>query len=90
MYPPSNRRHRPWSSIARSIKSRIDSPSQTSYQPYLPSSSTNNVGMPNSPSSEKLFIPLRREPDDSEWDIVDDLSINDLIDINRLRINRSE
>ena len=73
---PSNKRHRPQSSIARSIKSLIDSPSQiSSYQLYLPNSSTNSIGTPNSPTPEKLLIPLRREPDDSEWDIVDDQSI---------------
>jgi hypothetical protein len=73
---PSNKRHRPQSSIARSIKSLIDSPSQiSSYQPYLPNSSTNSIGTPNSPTPEKPLIPLRREPDDSEWDIVDDHSI---------------
>lgn len=76
--PPSlsNRRHRPQSSIARSIKSLIDSPSQiSSYQPNLPNSSTNSIGTQNSHSPEKPLIPLRREPDDSEWDIVDDQSI---------------
>lgn len=79
---PPNKRHRHQSSIARSIKSLIDSPSQSgqisSYQPYLPNSSTNNIGTsfaPNSPIPEKPLIPLRREPDDSEWDIVDDQSI---------------
>ena len=80
----SNRRHRHQSSIARSIKSLIDSPSQpgqiSSYQhqPYLPNSSTNSIGAsfgPNSPVPEKLLSPLRREPDDSEWDIVDEQSI---------------
>ena len=77
----SNKRHRPQSSITRSIKSFIDSPSQpgqiSSYQPYLPNSSTNSIGASFSPYSPipQKFFPLRREPDDSEWDIVDDQSI---------------
>jgi hypothetical protein len=43
---PSNKRHRHQSSIARSIKSLIDSPSQSgqiSHQTYLPNSSTNSM-----------------------------------------------
>ena len=73
--PPSfSRRHRPQSSIARSIKSFIDTPSQIpSYQPLLSNSSNNSISTINS-TPEKL-IPLRREPDDSEWDIVDDQCI---------------
>ena len=72
----SYKRHRPQSSIARSIKSLIDSPSQpgqiSSYQLHLPNSSTNSIGTPNPPTPEKLLSPLRREPDDFGWDIVDD------------------
>ena len=84
---PSTRRHRPRSSIARSIKSLIDSPlipPQTghfsSYQPYPSSSSIDSIGSSlasNSSSPEKQILsPLRREPDDfGSWDIVDDQSI---------------
>ena len=77
--PQFTKRHRPQSSITRSIKSLIDSPQpeQISYQLYLPNSSTNSIGAssPNSPVPEKLLLPLRREPDEFEWDIVDDQSI---------------
>jgi hypothetical protein len=79
---PSNKRHhRHQSSIARSIKSLIDSPSQSgqiSHQSYLPNSSTNSIGTnfaPTPSTPEKPLFPLRRESDDSEWDIVDDPSI---------------
>ena len=76
---PSIRRHRPQPSIARSIISLIDSPSQPErisfYQPSLPNSSTHSFNSPNSPTPERPLIPLRREPDESEWDMVDDQSI---------------
>ena len=72
----SYKRHRPQSSIARSIKSLIDSPIYTS-QPgqissYQPNLSTNSIGAPNPPTSEKILSPLRREPDEFGWDMVDD------------------
>ena len=79
---PSNKRHRHQSSIARSIKSLIDSPSQSgqiSQQSYLPNASTNSsIGAnfaPTPSTPEKPLFPLRRESDDSEWDIVDDQCI---------------
>ncbi|KAF8806229.1 hypothetical protein BYT27DRAFT_7102540 [Phlegmacium glaucopus] len=85
--PPSpSKRHRPQSSIARSIKSLIDSPMRdpsqpepfSSYQPYLSGSSTIAASMSggsfarNPLSPENLLAPLRRKSNDSEWDFVDD------------------
>jgi len=80
---PSKHRHRPQNSITRSIKSLIESPPHppqpeqiSSYQPYLSSSSTitgsSGSLTRNLLTPEKLLVPLRRESDDSGWDIVDD------------------
>ena len=80
--PPSPpKHHRAQSSISRSIKQLIDSPPQfgqnPSYQPYPPGSPNNTGGSParNLPTPEKILAPLRRESDDSEWDIVEDQSM---------------
>lgn len=76
---PSSRRHRHQSSIARSIKSLIDSPlnppqagQMPSYQQY-PSTSASITSIPS--LENQTLSPLRREPDDFGWDIVEDKSI---------------
>jgi hypothetical protein len=84
------KKHRPQSSITRSIKQLIESPSPTnaeqqssSYPNMLtPTSSAsastityNNSVKRTSPKKLSFAGPLRKDSDDSSWDVIDDLPL---------------
>ncbi|KAF8165714.1 hypothetical protein B0H34DRAFT_690245 [Crassisporium funariophilum] len=79
--PTPSKRHRPQGSIARSIKSLIDSPPPaaqpepaSSYHTFLSPTSATGPSLARPTTPERRSAPLRQNSDESSgWDIVEDL-----------------
>lgn len=76
----SPKRHRAQGSIARSLKSLIETPSTqpepatSSFQSLLTSTSS-TTGFPRTPSGSERGSPARHGSEESAWDMVDDLPL---------------